>query len=84
MKTLEADQYRDLVKCALAEDVGALGLQCVRAYAAVDNVASCAVLSSVGLVEQGLARSTVLTRRGLEDAYAFDIVDTEWESDQVG
>jgi RimJ/RimL family protein N-acetyltransferase len=68
----------------LPADVGALGLQCVRAYAAVDNVASCAVLSSAGLVEQGLARSTVLTRRGLEDAYAFDLVDAEWESDQVG
>jgi RimJ/RimL family protein N-acetyltransferase len=68
----------------LPADVGALGLERVYAYAGVDNVASCAVLSSAGLVEQGLARNTVLTRRGLEDAYAFDIVREEWESDRTG
>ena len=62
-----------------AED-GGLGLQRVYAYAGVDNVASCAVLASAGLVEQGLARNTVLTRRGLEDARAFDVVVDEWES----
>ncbi len=68
----------------LPAEAGALGLQRVYAYAAVDNVASCGVLSSAGLVEQGLARNTVLTRRGLEDALAFDTVLEEWESDQAG
>lgn len=64
----------------LPVDVGALGLQRVYAYAAVRNAASCGVLASAGLVEQGLARTTVLTRRGLEDARAFDTVLEEWEA----
>jgi hypothetical protein len=41
------------------------------------------VLTSAGLVEQGVARKLAFTRRGLEDAVAFDIIREEWESDQV-
>jgi RimJ/RimL family protein N-acetyltransferase len=65
-----------------AED-GALGLERVYAYAGVDNASSRGVLTSAGLVEQGVARKLAFTRRGLEDAVAFDIIREEWESDQV-
>lgn len=57
---------------------GGLGLERVYAYAGVENHASRGVLVAAGLVEQGLARNVVLTRRGLEDAMAFDIVREEW------
>lgn len=66
----------------LPTEVGALGLQRVYAYAAVRNNPSRGVLESAGLVDQGLARSTVLTRRGLEDARAFDTVREEWSATQ--
>ena len=67
----------------LPAEAGALGLERVYAFAGVDNHASRGVLTSAGLVEQGLARKLAFTRRGLEDAVAFDIVREEWESDQV-
>jgi RimJ/RimL family protein N-acetyltransferase len=59
---------------------GALGLEQVHAFAAVGNQASRGVLTSAGLLVQGLARRHVLTRRGLEDAVAFDLLREEWEA----
>ena len=66
----------------LPPEVGGLGLEQVHAYAAVGNDASRGVLRAVGLVDQGIARRSVLTRRGLEDGWFLDIVREEWELGQ--
>lgn len=64
----------------LPTDVGGLHLEQVHGYAALGNAASRGVLASAGLLEQGVARSTVLTREGLVDAAYCDLLREEWEA----
>jgi RimJ/RimL family protein N-acetyltransferase len=68
----------------LPTDVGGLGLDQVHAVAALGNEASHGVLRAAGLLDQGVARRSVLTRRDLEDGWYLDVLREEWEAAQGG
>jgi RimJ/RimL family protein N-acetyltransferase len=55
-----------------------LHLQRVRAFAAVDNTASCRVLEAVGMTRTGIERQGARVRDGVSDRALYDVLATEW------
>ncbi|MBF4768026.1 GNAT family N-acetyltransferase [Nocardioides agariphilus] len=59
-----------------------LGLQRVKAYAAVDNAASRHVLEASGMTEHGLERLGTVLADGRADCVLYDVLRGEWSRSQ--
>ena len=55
-----------------------LGLERVKAYAAIGNAASRRVLEASGLTEHGLERLGTVLADGRADAVLYDVLRGEW------